>query len=65
MKKENNNLKKSLETLLVAIICCAFVLSFNKSCTNKANNVTKNNKIENKQIADSVSFYMTAQSRVR
>ena len=36
MKQETkHNLKQSVETLLIAIICSACVMSLNRSCANK------------------------------
>ena len=61
---KNNNFKQSIETLLIAIICSAFVISLNKSCANTMNKFS-NVKKENVQMPDSVYQYITSQQMAR
>ena len=69
MKEETKHkVKQAVETLLIGIICSAFVISMNQSCSNTVDKWTNGKKNEAKKvqnIKNSTSMYFKNLARSR
>ena len=51
-EKTKQEIRQTIETIAIGIICSIFVMSLNQSCSNMVNKWTNNKKTETKKVQD-------------